>query len=242
MEFSTIWPILLLSLVHLFGSKFRFLLGVPRSIWLSGAGGVSVAFVFMHLFPELHEGQQHLVRSDLWSNGEQHHVYMISLIGLSVFYGLERAVVHGKRKEQKDEKWDDDPPGIFWLHIASFSLYNAFIGHLVFRQEQDADGTIVLFTVAMALHFLVNDLSLLNHHENDYRKYGRWCLVLALVVGWMLGLVLDISQTSVALFTAFIAGGIILNVLKEELPEERESRYWAFLLGAGAYSLVLLVQ
>jgi len=30
---------------------------VPRSRWLSAAGGVSVAYVFMHLLPELAEGQ-----------------------------------------------------------------------------------------------------------------------------------------------------------------------------------------
>ncbi|MGV3587586.1 MAG: hypothetical protein ACO1OF_11320 [Adhaeribacter sp.] len=30
-------------------------------------------------------------------------------------------------------------------------------------------------------------------------------------------------------------------MLKEELPEERESRYWAFLLGVGAYAILLLL-
>ena len=31
-----------------------------------------------------------------------------------------------------------------------------------------------------------------------------------------------------------------MNVLKEELPEERESRFWAFAAGAALYSVVLL--
>jgi hypothetical protein len=31
-----------------------------------------------------------------------------------------------------------------------------------------------------------------------------------------------------------------LNVLKEELPEERQSRFWAFALGAAIYALLLL--
>ena len=39
---------------------------------------------------------------------------------------------------------------------------------------------------------------------------------------------------------AFQAGGVVMNVLKEELPEERESRFWAFALGAALYSAVLL--
>lgn len=42
-----------------------------------------------------------------------------------------------------------------------------------------------------------------------------------------------------ALF-AFLAGGVILNVLKEELPEERESRFSAFAGGALLYAALLL--
>lgn len=39
---------------------------------------------------------------------------------------------------------------------------------------------------------------------------------------------------------AFLSGGVILNVLKEELPEERASRFWAFALGGVAYAVILL--
>lgn len=45
---------------------------------------------------------------------------------------------------------------------------------------------------------------------------------------------------ALAAITAFLAGGIVLNVLKEELPEERESRFWAFALGATSYATILL--
>ena len=34
---------------------------------------------------------------------------------------------------------------------------------------------------------------------------------------------------------------MVLNVLKEELPENRESRFWAFALGATLYSPLLLL-
>jgi hypothetical protein len=49
-----------LMLVHLFAGKLRFLEGTPRSRWLSMAGGISVAYVFLHVFPELEEAQQHI--------------------------------------------------------------------------------------------------------------------------------------------------------------------------------------
>lgn len=41
---------------------------------------------------------------------------------------------------------------------------------------------------------------------------------------------------------AFIGGGTILNVLKEELPEERRSSFAAFLVGAAAYAAGLLAS
>jgi hypothetical protein len=33
---------------------------------------------------------------------------------------------------------------------------------------------------------------------------------------------------------------VILNVLKEEVPSERQSRFWAFALGMAGYAALLL--
>lgn len=49
-----------LALVHLFVNKLKFLSTMHRSRWLSGASGVSVAYVFVHLLPELSEKQEAL--------------------------------------------------------------------------------------------------------------------------------------------------------------------------------------
>ena len=39
----------------------------------------------------------------------------------------------------------------------------------------------------------------------------------------------------------FLTGCIVLNVLKEELPEERECSLWPFAAGAAVYAVVLLI-
>ncbi|HEX8617483.1 MAG TPA: hypothetical protein VF911_07850, partial [Thermoanaerobaculia bacterium] len=44
-----------LAIVHMTAGGLTFLGAIPRSRWLSGAGGVSVAYVFLHLLPELAE-------------------------------------------------------------------------------------------------------------------------------------------------------------------------------------------
>jgi hypothetical protein len=50
-----------------------------------------------------------------------------------------------------------------------------------------------------------------------------------------------VHETVIAILFALLSGGVILNVLKEELPEERESRFWAFALGAAVYAFILMV-
>jgi zinc transporter ZupT len=56
------------------------------------------------------------------------------------------------------------------------------------------------------------------------------------------GNLVQISEIHLGLVLAFIAGGTILNVLKEELPEERKSNFWTFLIGVVLYSVLLLVM
>lgn len=234
-NYVSVWPIIALALIHFFGSRLSVLGGIPRSIWLSVAGGVSVAYIFLHLFPELNEGQEKIEELGTLAFLE-HHIYLISLAGLAIFYGLERAVINSKDENNSD----DVDPGVFWLHIGSFAIYNSLIGYLLYLREEGPLKEMILFAVAMALHFIVNDFGLQEHHKEKYSKYGRWVLVFALIIGWVIALVIPMSEAFVMMAMAFIGGGVILNVMKEELPEERKSRYWAFLLGAGAYSILLL--
>ena len=99
----------------------------------------------------------------------------------------------------------------------------------------------MLFAFALGVHFVVNDHGLREHHKDSYDRVGRWVLAAAVVVGWAIGLFGEISEAAVAVLFAFLAGGVVLNVLKEELPEERESRFWAFALGATLYAAILLI-
>lgn len=231
-----------LALVHLFAGRLRFLDVTPRSRWLSAAGGISVAYVFVHILPDLAEEQETLREA----TGEslaflEYHVYLISLVGLAVFYGLERAAKASRRQRRDRGRYDSAGTGVFWLHAASFALYNALIGYLLLHREDPGLQSLLLYAFAMAVHFVVNDHGLREDHKEVYHRVGRWILAAAVFVGWIVGLFEDISEAALAILFAFLAGGVMLNVLKEELPEERQSRFGAFALGAGAYTVVLLL-
>lgn len=227
-----------LALVHVGAGKLRFLAVIPRSRWLSFASGISVAYVFAHLLPEVAAGQRALAETGL---GEavvaEGHVWLLALVGLVAFYGLERAAKASR--EEGDEAEDRTEPGVFWLHMGSYGLYNVLIGYLLTQGEAGSGTELALFWVAMALHFFVNDYGLRINHKERYGHVGRWVLAAAVVGGAALGWRSMLHEAVVAGLIAFLAGGVVLNVLKEELPEERASRFWPFALGAAAYAALL---
>lgn len=222
-----------LTLVHLFAHRLRFIRTMPRSRWLSGASGVSVAYVFVHLLPDLAEHQEALSELPFLAFLEN-HVYVMALAGLAVFYGLERLI-------KADDADEHRSSGVFWLHVLSFSLYNFLIGYLLVHREEPGLRTLLFFFVAMALHFLVNDFGLRQDHKGLYSHYARWLLSAAVLLGWGVGASTEIADAALGLLFSFLAGGVVLNVLKEELPEERKSRFWAFALGTALYTALLLV-
>lgn len=224
-------------LIHILAEKLRFLDVVPRSRWLSAAGGISVSYVFLHVLPELTEVQHHLQEGYPSLQFLQHHAYLVALFGLCMFYGLEATI----RKRHSRREPTTDGLGLFWVHISAFSVYNLLIGYLLVELEHANLSEALTYFVAMALHFIVNDFGLRMDHQHIYNQVGRWVLCAAVILGWILGNLISISESSLGVLFALLAGGVILNVLKEELPEERQSRFIPFFLGAAAYSFVLLV-
>ena len=226
------------ALIHLLIGRLTFLHAIPRSRWLSAAGGVAVAYVFLHVLPELAAGQarvrEHLA---LAVAALDRHVYMIALVGLVTFYGLERMI----RRVGRGAADRETAPGVFWLHIASFAVYNMILSYLLLHREDQTHAGLLLYFVAIGLHLVTTDFGLRQDAPRSYDRRARWVLSTAVLAGWLLGLLVEVSEPVLAMLFAFLAGGIVLNVLKEELPEERQSRFWAFALGAGGYAVVLLL-
>lgn len=230
-----------LAMVHVLGPRLTFRDQTRRRRWLSFASGTSVAYIFIHLLPELAAGQRTLEESGAPFSGLlESHVWLMALAGLVAFFGLERAAKCSRRSNR--ERGGEDRTGreVFWLHIVSFAVYNVLIGYLLLHRPESGASAMFLFWLAMLLHFVVNDYALRDHHSGDYRRIGRWALALAVMAGWVLGEALEISESAVMVLLAFIGGGVVLNVLKEELPEERDSSFAFFAAGATAYTLVLL--
>ncbi|WP_225332949.1 hypothetical protein [Halomicrobium urmianum] len=223
--------------VHVVSPAVRFSDETARDRFLSLAGGVSVAYVFVHLLPELHAGTE-VVGSDTALLGllPERHIYVVALLGFVVFYGLERYVRCHWIPEDTEF-----PTTVFWFHVTSFAAYNALIGYLLVHRELGGAGSVLWFAVAMGMHFFVNDASLRYHHREVYRRIGRWVLAGAVLLGTLAGFGVDVGEQALMVMFAFLAGSVVLNAIKEELPEHRDSRFWSFTVGAGGYTALLVL-
>ena len=129
---------------------------------------------------------------------------------------------------------------IFWLQLGSYAGFNLIIGYLLVDREETGLVNLATYAIAMAMHFIVTDQGLREQSHPDYDAFGRWVLAAAVVGGFVLGLSVTLPPVAISGLFAFLAGGIILNVLKHEVPENRQSNFVAFVLGAGLYAAVLL--
>lgn len=224
--------------IHVLAGRLRFLHRIPRSRWLSFSGGASIGYVFVQLLPELGEAQERLSEIAVirWL---EHHAYLAALAGLVAFYGLERLAARSREPSRSDTA-GETTAGVFWLHTVSFALYNGLAGYLLLHRPRTGWVPFGLYAIAMGLHFVVNDYGLREHHKARYDRYGRWILAGALLAGWLIAIAVAVSERLVAVLFALLAGGVILNVLKEELPSERESRFWAFAAGCACYAALAI--
>ncbi|WP_293028050.1 hypothetical protein [Natronococcus sp.] len=233
--------VIAVALVHLLPNRLPVSSGRSRHGLLSAAGGVSIVYAFLHLFPELDGRRESLEGVDvLVGSLAGHHIYGLAFVGLALFYGLERlaAVSRSHEFERDLGPFADEP--VFWIHVGGFAVYNAFIGYVLVRGETGAESA-TLFAVAMALHLFGNDAAMEQHHRDAYRRIGRWVLAAAVLLGAGVGAVYTFGDISLTILLGLLTGGVVFNAIKDELPRTQESRFWAFAAGAVGYGSILLL-
>jgi hypothetical protein len=66
-------------------------------------------------------------------------------------------------------------------------------------------------------------------------------LAASVLLGWLIGVALPLSEVAVARLFAVLAGGVVITSLRAELPDERTGRFWPFCIGAILFAGFLLV-
>ncbi len=192
---------------------------------LSAAGGIAVAYVFVDLLPKLADGQSKVEGSGLLPFIER-HVYLFALVGLVVAFANQRfALAHDAERAA--------------LAIVTPAAGGFLVGYSVVGDDP-AIRPIALFTIALGLHYLIVDHGVANRYPDAYRRVGRFVVAGAVLLGGGTAAVAALDPAALALVLALIAGGVILETFRHELPNAGTVNFAVFAAATAAYAALLL--
>lgn len=217
------------ALIHIWAAKISCFNKIIQARFLSASGGVAISYVFIDILPKLGESDR-LVRQTLAGVFPyfERHVYVLALSGFLLFLIVDRTQFFLKKE------------GSLYLSLLSYALFNFLVGYAIVDKNNPEVRPLILFTIAIALHYFINDYSLYKVHGSQYKNNNKWVLIVSLFIGWIAGFWATLSKTSIALVSAFIGGGVIMNVTRHELSKENLHNLGAFLLAAFFYTAILL--
>ena len=204
----------------------------------SFVGGISLAYVFFHLIPTVRTYELEVMNSFHLNAVNASHVISGSiLLGIIIFYFLEVGLKSTRLKMMKNTHHSTGP---FWATIGSYFIYNFIVGVLLSTHHFKTPVTALFYLLAIGVHFLTNDWVLRHHFKILYDTYGLKLLVLAVLSGFIIGTIIHVPHLFIGLLEAFVAGGLTLNAIKDELPACSGKGLTSFMLGLSFYSVLLL--
>lgn len=233
----------LFALAFIFGSRLHSPGNIRRRGLLSFSAGAAVAYIFVHLSPELEQARNVFIRESSYvaSHLAPYAVYVATMLGFVFFYGLDQFVMG--LKPAIESLHPDKPSGdaAFRVHVGVLGAYGWLISYLLVDTLEEGAVPIGLYAVAMTFHFLTVSHGMYREYGTRYDRKGAPLLAVCSLAGWACGMLVDLSKPIVAVLLGLVAGGVIVNTLIGELPREKEGRFFPFLFGAFFYTALLLV-
>lgn len=242
---ETLAAAILFAAIFFFSGKLRLPPRIRRHHRrvLSFASGISIAYVFVYLLPELATAKEVFLRTTeyLPLPFPELRVYLSAMIGFMFFYGLEHMVTYSRLTAGRKSLVEKTGGPIFVLHIGGFAAYAWLISYLMVDSIEEKPLPTALYAVAMGLHFFSIDHALRSEHASLYEKFGKNILAFAALAGWVVGIFTDISKPMVITLLGVITGAVIMNSMIMELPKEKEGKFLPFLLGGIFYTGLLIL-
>jgi len=191
----------------------------------SCAGGVAVAYVFAHLLPML----AHLGRSEDYYSLEI--LFAGALAGTCLYLAVDRL----EDGAEASRAWLS-----FAARITAFAAYNLVLGIFLTTNPPATLVAHFVVLVALSMHFVVVDRHLRSCHTHAYDRLGRWVVAPSILVGAIIGSLQVFPFWLHEFFFALLAGGMILNVLRQEIPQTGNGQLLPFTAGAALFGALFV--
>lgn len=230
---------IVLMLIHFMTARLCRVPFIPKKIVASFGGGLAVTYVFLHMLPELVEGNEaigELLRHSITlSPIIDLAIFLVAFIGFNIYYGFEILARNVSRNNPSSLL-------VYRLHLAIFCFYNILITYTMPLRVQVGLPFAVVFAIAMGMHLFLSDRTLYRHFPKHFNMNAHIMLISSLFIGWIISAVTEpVNVFFSSLLIAFLSGAIIFNIFKEEIPPENESSYGSFIAGVGIMSVTLIL-
>jgi uncharacterized MnhB-related membrane protein len=234
---SSILCVTAIASAHWLASKMARQPDHTQARWASFGGGAGIAYVFVHLLPELASHGQALSKAPGMETFAPTPIteallFLIALAGIMVTYSIDVLATH-KRQAGRIAG------SLHTLHFAAISyLYAYSLPSLI--STGLAYG--ILFTIAISAHVLLADRTMATRHPAIFRTRLRWIGTASLILGLLnAALFHPLDDLHLAIATAFVGGGLLMAVFREELPAVNRTRLGWFVAGTVSMTSLLLL-
>jgi zinc transporter ZupT len=215
---------LVIGVMHYLSDWLRVKLERQRVQLLSFGAGISVAYLFLYLLPELHSGTEFL--------GKFSFVSMMA--GFIAFHLIEKYIYQHATREQllKDIKE---------VHSAAFFMYHFIIGAVLvtLTRENTLQGALLFFPVLF--HSAVSKVSMAEIHPHIREKGAlKFVLASSTLLGVIVAYMLEVSQPVYYSLFGFVWGAMLYVIIRDTLPKEKRGNPMFFLIGVLVYGAILV--
>ena len=222
----------IIASVHLWIGWFESRFERYEDQWVGFTGGIALGYVTLYMLPKLSDATSGFITAnpDAWPI-VQYQAYFILLLGILVYLVFERA----------SRISASGATAAKWLEITVQGLYNLLVGYIAVELPRVEVSYHLLAAVILAMHLMGMTHLLRTRHPSAHKGWSRFAFTLLVISGYVLGLVTELHKGVVVGVTAFIAGIILVNVMSEELPKEKEGQLRYFLVGVAMFMAVALI-
>ena len=217
---SSILCVLVIASAHWLASKVATRPDREQVRWASFGGGAGIAYVFVHLLPELASHGQALSEAPGMETFAPTPIteallFLIALAGIMVTYSLDVLATHERQAGRIAGS----------LHTLNFAAISYLYAYSLPSLISTGLAYGVLFTIAISAHVLLADRTMAARHPTIFRTRTRWFGTAALVLGLLHAALLHpVADFHLAIATAFLGGGLLMAVFREEIPTVNRTR------------------
>lgn len=222
--------IMMIAIVHVLYPRVEKAASAYRHVWIPFTGGVAIGYVFLYLLPKLSDYTA-AIRVDgiqgVWEILD-YRVYLYCLVGFTFYYFVD---------QYKDTE-DDNPVKPVILKGGGFFIYNVLTGYVLANWSRPGIIPVFLGGGVLTMHLLGVNYQVREWNNRIFDDYFRWLFAVAIIIGWGAGAFLAIPRELEMVVTGVLAGGIITNIMIEEIPSRQPGKTRPFL---GGVALIVLV-